>query len=486
MFYYADQRRLDAGVVSRMPRRAARWGRIAGGHVGGIFISYRHSHERGVFVKDLGRQLVEHFGEALVFLDTESIRAGRDFSVELTHRLEDCDVVVAIIHPGWITELRHADEDWVRTELELALDFGKPVIPLLLDGARLPTVGDLPPTISKLSLRQAVKVERGTPGPQLGRLIECLEPDVLTWIRGSAESAEPTPPRPWVGGVAAAAARAALVAPWVFLPDDLVAREVAHELWAWPLLLMLAPLAAVTVISWTGRSLDAGEQVVQDLSLGRYFLRVALPLGVFGAGTTFAMVREFPLLPTPVLLLAVTVATACLIVTILGHHKEELRRENEWPQTLAAPIRAAHIRQELARLDRKLRELTSGQRFLPRRDRLEQAMSQSRHLMSAGNALRVDAARGRWRWLTSDHPWIVIAAGVWVAGAVGLVAALALPTSDPWWPIGAAAFAASVAAVTVEMAYRHQRERRLAVVHEVGERNRGMAKTIRDLADRRL
>ncbi|MGH3899477.1 MAG: toll/interleukin-1 receptor domain-containing protein [Pseudonocardiaceae bacterium] len=112
--------------------------------MGGIFISYRRGGHIDV-VLALGRRLVESFGSDQVFLDTESLRPGDRFSGKLEKAVLDSAVVLAVIHAQWLSEcnengVRRLDEpdDWVRKELELAVQSGKKIIPILLDETPMP------------------------------------------------------------------------------------------------------------------------------------------------------------------------------------------------------------------------------------------------------------------------------------------------------------------------------------------------------------
>jgi hypothetical protein len=62
--------------------------------------------------------------------------------------------------PRWFRWLGSA-EDFVRSEIEAALDAGVPIIPVLIDGASMPTVGKLPSSISELAFLNAATVRGG-------------------------------------------------------------------------------------------------------------------------------------------------------------------------------------------------------------------------------------------------------------------------------------------------------------------------------------
>src|SRR5712691_9725484 len=105
---------------------------------GGVFINYRGVDSRS-YGALLYTELSRHFGEDLVFLDSESIPAGADFAEELLARVRGCRVLLAVIGPRWLTTVgaggRRIDDpaDWVRRELVEALTAGVRVIPVLTD-----------------------------------------------------------------------------------------------------------------------------------------------------------------------------------------------------------------------------------------------------------------------------------------------------------------------------------------------------------------
>lgn len=92
-----------------------------------VFLSYSRTD----------RELAKHFAQALhaagvkVWMDTSHIPAARVFAVEIVRALSRCRVVVFLN-----TEASRTSE-WCSRELEIALAHGKPVIPVLADGASI-------------------------------------------------------------------------------------------------------------------------------------------------------------------------------------------------------------------------------------------------------------------------------------------------------------------------------------------------------------
>ena len=97
-----------------------------------IFISYRRSDSNDV-VGRIYDFLSQHFGPDVVFKDVDSIPLGVDFREHLNQTVGRCQVLVAVIGPTWVEVLQdRLDQpavDWVRAEIETALERKIPVIP---------------------------------------------------------------------------------------------------------------------------------------------------------------------------------------------------------------------------------------------------------------------------------------------------------------------------------------------------------------------
>ena len=96
---------------------------------------------------------------------------------------------------------RAGPQDYVRTEIEIALARGIPVIPVLLRGVTMPREADLPPSIAAFAYRHAVEVDAGA-GFRLhmDRLVRGLERSLGTGATGEEdpkpERAKEEPPKP--------------------------------------------------------------------------------------------------------------------------------------------------------------------------------------------------------------------------------------------------------------------------------------------------
>src|SRR3954454_20343614 len=121
-----------------------------------IFMSYRRQETEWP-AGWLFDRLAEHFHGAEVFKDIDSIEPGDDFVELITTAVQSCDVLLALIGDRWLTMRddqgrRRIDDpdDFVRIEIEAALARNVRVVPILVQGARMPRAHDLPDSLSSL------------------------------------------------------------------------------------------------------------------------------------------------------------------------------------------------------------------------------------------------------------------------------------------------------------------------------------------------
>lgn len=134
---------------------------------GKIFLNYRRGDDPGT-VGRLFDRLEQAFTKEQIFMDVEGhIKAGDDYVDVLRDQVAECDVLLAVIGPRWLTisdeNGRHRldnPDDWVRIEIVSALQAGakKRVIPVLVGGAEMPRVEDLPADLVGLARKQAVRI----------------------------------------------------------------------------------------------------------------------------------------------------------------------------------------------------------------------------------------------------------------------------------------------------------------------------------------
>jgi len=109
--------------------------------------------------------LEREFGAAAIFRDVDSVPLGVDFRAHIGAAIQGCDVVLAVIGKNWAGAgesgaLRRIDDpaDFVRVELESAMERNIPVIPLVVNRAVLPRADELPTQISALAYRNGMPI----------------------------------------------------------------------------------------------------------------------------------------------------------------------------------------------------------------------------------------------------------------------------------------------------------------------------------------
>ena len=131
---------------------------------GKIFINYRRDDSIGMAGR-LHDRLAQTFGRDKLFMDVDHIPVGVDFVAHLNSQLAGCDVILVVIGPNWLDAKdesggRRLDnpDDFVAIEIAAALARDIQVIPVLVDGARMPKASELPDSLKPLARRQAVEV----------------------------------------------------------------------------------------------------------------------------------------------------------------------------------------------------------------------------------------------------------------------------------------------------------------------------------------
>lgn len=142
-----------------------------------IFLSYRRSDSNDVTGRIYDR-LEDAFGREMIFKDVDSIPLGVNFADFLKTTLDECNVVLAIIGPTWLSctdsqGYRRLDDpgDFVRLEVETALKRKVRVIPLLVSGASMPGDEELPNSLKSLIFQNAMSVR---PDPDFHRDMDRL------------------------------------------------------------------------------------------------------------------------------------------------------------------------------------------------------------------------------------------------------------------------------------------------------------------------
>ena len=148
----------------------------------GTFISYRREDAAG-YAGRLRESLERRLGAARVFRDVDTLRPGQDFVQAIESRLSDCAVMVAVIGREWATARdmagsRRLDEPFDFVRLEIAAALSRPnvlVVPVLVEGASMPSTSELPENLRALVRRQALSVRDETWDSDVERLVNVIE-----------------------------------------------------------------------------------------------------------------------------------------------------------------------------------------------------------------------------------------------------------------------------------------------------------------------
>jgi hypothetical protein len=157
-----------------------------------IFLSYRRQ-DAAPYARLLQSQLKERFPAAHIFLDLDSIEPGRDFAEVIQEAIGSCAVLVTLIGRQWTTVTdgqgrRRLDDpdDYVRFEVQTALDRGVRVIPVLVDGAAPLRGQELPAGLRPLARLNALELSYCRYEFDANRLLDLIQ-QVLPPAAGIAD-----------------------------------------------------------------------------------------------------------------------------------------------------------------------------------------------------------------------------------------------------------------------------------------------------------
>jgi TIR domain len=234
-----------------------------------LAISYRRSDSSAITGRIFDR-LAAHYGKESVFMDIDNIPYGADFRAHIQAVLQETQVLIVVIGLRWLgadaagTVRMSQESDPVRAEIEAALARNMPLIPVLVDGAKMPGSTELPASFKEFAFLNAAEVATGRDfHPHLDRLIAAID-------RTVAARAIPTGPQ----AASAGAAGARTPAPRVAGAADIAASAAR----SWP-----ADLASYLIVP-TVLLLVAHHVIVNSLDLNAEYLRVVSIAVPFGFG----------------------------------------------------------------------------------------------------------------------------------------------------------------------------------------------------------
>ncbi|TXH67423.1 MAG: toll/interleukin-1 receptor domain-containing protein [Thiothrix sp.] len=219
-----------------------------------IFISYRRD-DSGYIAGMLAERLEDVFGPDSVFIDVDAIPLGVDFREYLNQAVAKSELMLALIGNDWLTVknaqgLRRLDDpaDFVRIEIEAALKRSIPVVPVLLEQARMPLEAELPPSLQSLAFRNAAEIRSGR---DLNYHIEQLIRGIKTQYAvadGAAAIAQTASIRPPPRLETETAKQTKLE------PNDTQAKKPLKPAVLWLVFLGIAALAGLAISLWMNSS----------------------------------------------------------------------------------------------------------------------------------------------------------------------------------------------------------------------------------------
>lgn len=200
-----------------------------------LVINYRREDTSG-HAGRLYDALAERFGSERVFIDIDAIDPGADFPEVIAEAVDRAEAFISLIGKRWLAATdaqgrRRLDnpDDFVRIEIETALQRDIRVIPVLVQNVEMPSGEDLPPSLRPLARRNALEIRDSSWRYDVDRLIATLE----QLARRDEGRGEPAVQKPSLGqGISRswASKRVALVAAGVLLLVSAAAVGVVFRL----------------------------------------------------------------------------------------------------------------------------------------------------------------------------------------------------------------------------------------------------------------
>lgn len=115
-------------------------------------------------------------------MDIGDLLLGEDFVEALRRQVSECEALIVLIGPQWLsvaddTGKRRLDDpsDFVRLEIEAALQRNIKVVPVLIDKTLMPQASDLPETIAALSRRHGLRLTHEGFRGEIPKLVNALK-----------------------------------------------------------------------------------------------------------------------------------------------------------------------------------------------------------------------------------------------------------------------------------------------------------------------
>ena len=148
---------------------------------GRLFINYRRDDTQAA-AEALKQALEAHIPRLVVYLDHAANEGGENYRAKMSTEIAASNLIVSLIGPRWleITDVTgrpriFAPEDAVCEEIDLALDQGKDILPVLVDGSKMPTRTQLPDTIKRFARLHAMQLSESNRGLDTEKIASRVE-----------------------------------------------------------------------------------------------------------------------------------------------------------------------------------------------------------------------------------------------------------------------------------------------------------------------
>ena len=141
-----------------------------------VFVNYR-THDAEDVAVAIETDLSHRFGSDRIFRASKSIEPGENYPQALLRNARTCRVLVAVIGPHWLDQVRDGrnrledSEDWVRREILAAFEAGACVIPVIV-GRTTPSLSteQLPEALKELALCHSIRYDYQNAPESLAKL----------------------------------------------------------------------------------------------------------------------------------------------------------------------------------------------------------------------------------------------------------------------------------------------------------------------------
>jgi hypothetical protein len=233
-----------------------------------VFINYRRS-DSSAHANLLYDWVRERYGEDRVFKDVDTIEPGLDFVEAIERAVASSEVMLVVIGKEWVVDAqgrrRLEDvDDYVAMEISAALNGDLRVIPVLVEGAKMPTAVDLPESLAALPRRHAFELSDARSRIDRAELLQRL--DVVLGAPNGNDRAPAAAPAAPLGeqSVAAMPRTQQAPAPAHFTPAPAAAGVAAAPV---PAPVSAKPERTKSLVKWAW-ILVAGSALIPFLAIG--------------------------------------------------------------------------------------------------------------------------------------------------------------------------------------------------------------------------